>query len=119
MNKLGALIGNEILKLRRRKILLVMLIVLLVVCLGYQFLMGTLLDSLTDVLYGETETSLHDSAESMLQELNKRGGENAPFQYDRQEWFFYTAILEYGIERDDWRFASDLSSACSKFRRRS
>ena len=33
MGKIGILIGNEVLKLRRRKTLLIMLIILLVVCL--------------------------------------------------------------------------------------
>lgn len=108
LNKFGTLIGNEILKLRRRKTLLVMLIVLLVICLGYQFLMGPIVNSLFDYVLDGQVISLQEEARNNVDNFKERGGAEAIDPYERQMWYYYSTILNSGMESDDWRYQSGL-----------
>ena len=108
MGKIGILIGNEVLKLRRRKTLLIMLIILLVVCLGYQFLMGTIMNLLMDSLTYDSGVSLQAEAKSALEDLQGKGGPDATDKFDRRQWYYYTEIQACKIETDDWRYQSGL-----------
>lgn len=86
----------------------IMLIILLVVCLGYQGLMKVFYSSIFDYVIGEGEYSLQEEAETYLKQLEERGGENTTDPYDRQQWFFYSAVQSYKMESDDWRYQSGL-----------
>lgn len=111
MAEFWALVGNENLKIRRRKLIWIALIVILVVSLGFSAIIGVLAQVVDGFDFG-TETPIAETFETQInfyqQELQTETDPGN--QKDLQMRLLqYQILLDCVTDRTDWRYTTDIS----------
>ena len=112
MAEFWALVGNENLKLRRRKLVWIGLIVILVVSLGFSALIGVL-TRVTDDWGYEDPTALSKSFEDEIafyrEQLQNEEVTPEQRRYYQKELYRFQILLDCVTERKDWRYSTDIT----------
>ena len=112
MAKFWALVGNENLKLRRRKLIWIALIVIVVVSLGFSAMIGIF----TNFLNGQDYYTISDFPAFCQTEIEyaQEGMQNETDPTIRaiyqRDFYRYSLLLECVEGSDDWRYVTDVTA---------
>ena len=118
MAEFWALVGNENLKLHRRKFIWIALAVILVVSLGFSALIGVFTNVLTGWDY-ERGDSLADTCEENIEYYTERLQTDTDpdlKRIDQMELYRNRILLDCGATWDDWRYTTDIVSRYAEAR---